>query len=160
MKTERHCIESSYAELWTTGIRKHPPSHDKLATEFIGLLAPKSGDVVVEIGTGEGRFISLLSKRQICYVGVDVCRRMFKYAKDNVMRSNKDYVHFVVSEAKSLPFKSKSVDKCFSYATMFFIPNKKQVIYEMVRISKHKVLIELRNILCPRIFSNLVKRRI
>jgi len=48
----------------------------------------------------------------------------------------------------------------FLMQQFFFIPNKKQAIYEMVRISKQKVLIELRNILCPRIFSNLVKRRI
>lgn len=160
MKTERHYMKSSYAEWWTSRIRKYPPGHYRTIIEFLNVLAPKEKDVVLEIGTGEGRFIPLLLRPKVCYIGVDVCVRMLKYAKDYLTSKNKEQVHFVVAEATHLPFRSKSVSKSFSYATMFFIPNKKEAISEMERVSKGRILVELRNILSPRIALAFIKRRL
>lgn len=155
MKKERYFIESSYQELWTKGVRKHPinPFHK----DFIGTLRPSDGDIVLEVGTGEGRFIPLIVREEATYVGIDISMKALKYAKDWLGPKNENCVHLVVAEAKHLPFTSKSVNKSFCYATIFYIPDKKLVIKEMKRVSKGKILIEFRNIFSPRYFLRFLR---
>ena len=150
MRVEKYFIISSYAELWTEGIRRSRIY--RIIMDFVKVLAPIPGDVILEVGCGEGRFIPLITKqKRITYVGTDICIRMLRYARDRLTHKTQDDVHFVVAEAKHLPFRSKSVNKSFCYATIFFIPKKRLVIKEMERVSKDKILIEFRNLLHPKI---------
>lgn len=150
MKEERYFIESFYAELWTKSIRKK--TIERYHEDFIKLLRPSDGDIILEVGAGEGRFIPLIVKEKATYVGIDVSATVLRYAKEQLRPENKKRVHFLVAEAKHLPFTSKSVNKSYSYATIFYIPNKKLVIEEMKRVSKEKMVIEFRNIFSPKYF--------
>ena len=77
MKTERYFIES-YSELYTQGIRKEPLS--KKYEKMIETLGPSKGDIILDIGTGEGRLIPLIVKEKPTYVGTDISRKMLLYA--------------------------------------------------------------------------------
>ena len=155
MRVEKYFINSSYADLWTEGIRRSRIYG--IIEDFIKVLASSPSDIVLEVGCGEGRFIPLIMKKQgTNYVGTDICVRMLKYAKNRFTHGIRDTVHFVAAEAKHLPFKSKSVNKSFCYATIFFIPKKRLVIKEMERVSKDKILIEFRNLLHPRILFKFI----
>lgn len=159
MKAEKYFIHSSYADLWTEGIRRSRIYG--IIEDFIRVLASSPGDLVLEVGCGEGRFIPLIIKKQgTSYVGADICSRMLKYARNQFTRKARDRLHFVVAEAKHLPFRSKSVNKSFCYATIFFIPNKALAIKEMERVSKDKILIEFRNLLHPRMIFHFIKSRL
>lgn len=150
MGEEKYFVESSYAELWARTIRKYPIT--QLHKSFIKTLGLVHGDMILEVGTGEGRFMPLVVREKATYVGVDISANAFKYAKDKVSSENKNFVHFVVAEARHLPFKSGSINKSFCYATIFYIPDKKHALKEMERVSKEKMLIEFRNSLSPNMF--------
>jgi len=157
MTSEKYFKYSSYPELWTKGIRKL--TLYQILRNFVKILAPSPNDLVLEVGCGEGRFISLILEKKSTYIGSDISTKMLLYAKERVMHRKEEDVHFLAAEAKHLPLRSKSVNKCFSYATVFFIPRKCLAIREMERVCKDKILVEFRNILNPTVFLMLVLSR-
>jgi ubiquinone/menaquinone biosynthesis C-methylase UbiE len=157
LEEERYFVESSYSELWARTIRKKPIT--QLHESFIKTLHPRRDDIILEVGTGEGRFMPLVLREKATYVGIDISSKAFKYANDRVSPKNKNLVHFVVAEARHLPFKSKSINKSFCYSMIFYVPDKKRALKEMERVSKEKMLIDFRNSLSPKMFlRNLISR--
>lgn len=153
-KAERYFIESSYSELYTRGIRREPLG--KIKEEMIKKLSPLKGDIVLEVGTGEGRYMPLIIRDKAIYIGTDISKRILINAQDYLKPENKEHVHFVAAEAKHLPFKSKSISKSFCYATIFYVPNKGLAIDEMKRVSREKIVVEFRNIFSPKVLWHYV----
>jgi SAM-dependent methyltransferase len=147
---ERYFTKCDYPRIWVKQIRERRLYSYEECVKFIDLLGIKKQERVLEVGTGEGRLIPLVTRKGGQYVGIDVSKDMFEYARDSIKACSAD---FVLCEAKSLPFREKVFGKCFCYATMFFIPNQERAIKEIVRVCEAKVLVELRNLFNPHIFE-------
>jgi ubiquinone/menaquinone biosynthesis C-methylase UbiE len=143
---ERYFTKCDYPKIWVKQIRERRIYPYEECVKFIDLLGIKNQERVLEVGTGEGRLIPLVTRKGGQYVGIDVSKDMFKYARDNIKGCSAD---FVLCEAKFLPFREKVFSKSFCYATMFFIPNQEKAIKEIVRVCEAKVLVELRNRFSP-----------
>ncbi len=119
-------------------------SYDHMAREFsdsrarfwdeLAFLAEEitSGENVVDIGCGNGRFLPLVTMRGADYTGID-------YSEGLVAEAQRKFPleHFVTGDATALPFPDNSFNIAYSFAVIHHIPSKelrKQFIAEAFRV--------------------------
>ena len=158
MLRELYFITSKYPERWTKDVRVRKKFSEERCLRLVSLLDVGPGELVLEIGTGEGRFIPIITSRGAFYTGVDISYDMLRYARERL--DNRSMCELVVAEAKHLPFRDKAFDKSFCYATIFFIPNQRAVVREMRRVSKSLLAVELRNVINPAVARGLIYNKI
>ncbi len=93
----------------------------------------KKGDMVLDLGCGNGRFYEYLKHAQ--YVGVDPSVELIKICKNNYPEAD-----FIVASGHELPFKNNLFDKIFSIAVLHHIPSdklRKDFLLEAKRVLKH-----------------------
>lgn len=141
----------NYTDFWTARVREE--KYEEVYWKgFINNLKATSRDLILEVGVGEGRNASQLLSNGATYVGLDISRTMLNKAREKIREAHFDRVDLVVGDAMSLPFKQQSFDKAISLATIFFVPDQKRAIRELLSVSRTRVGIEFRNSLNPRIF--------
>jgi ubiquinone/menaquinone biosynthesis C-methylase UbiE len=92
------------------------------------------GDSVLEVGTGTGRYMKLLTNNNRNYVGVDLSLRMLKYAKKKL--ANPSDTKLVCADAEHLPFKEKIFDAVICSRTFRFIPRPYEAMNNIHRVLK------------------------
>lgn len=104
-------------------------------------LCLSEGKIVLDVGTGIGRWALLLADEADQVIGIDISREMIKIAKERVKNSN---VNFVVATAEAIPLRSNSVDLSLSCTCLQHISEKskqKKGLHEITRVTKSKILI-------------------
>ncbi len=149
--TRRFFTNPNYAEFWSTRVRKDR-YEETYRTEFLKQLRINDGDLVLEVGVGEGRNASKLVSEGVTYVGVDISKRMLGKAREGIRKTNFGKVDLLIGDALWLPFRSSSFDESLCFATIFFVPDQKKAIKEILSVSRSRVGFEFRNSLNPRIF--------
>jgi len=119
---------------------------------FLQELRVANGDLVLEIGVGEGRNASELLSEGASYVGLDISGKMVGKARERIGSEFLGKADLLVGDALWLPFKPDCFDKSLCFATMFFVPTQRKAINEILSVSRSRVGIEFRNSLNPRIF--------
>jgi len=92
------------------------------------------GDVVLDLGCGDGRLFQIFRDKNIDYTGIDISEKLIKIAK----RKNPN-TKFIVGDALKLPFPDNSFTKVFNIAVLHHIPSKKlrlQLLSEAKRVLK------------------------
>ena len=105
------------------------------------LLNPNKGDVILEIGMGNGFFIKNLIEKadNIKYTGVDFSKTMIEEASIiNKEFLKQGQVQFFEASIEKLPFESDSFDCITTTNTLYFWPQPKQNIKELLRVLKPK----------------------
>jgi len=154
-REEYYFVSSNYPEIWRENVITGRAENERCPA-IIKVLGVNPNERVLEIGTGEGRFIPLITERGALYVGIDISPRMLYYAKRKINLGAAALVNLVVAEAKHLPFRDRAFDKVFCYATIFFIPKQEEVVKEARRVTRRRVLIEFRNALHPRVLRGFL----
>jgi ubiquinone/menaquinone biosynthesis C-methylase UbiE len=96
----------------------------------------KPSDRVLDIGCGQGNFLSRIVKQYKCSgIGVDISERSVKYA-NNHYRNRR--LKFMRSDALNINLKSNSFDKVISCDLLEHVVDKDRVLSEMVRVSKYE----------------------
>jgi len=144
-------MNPDYADFWATRIREEK-YEEVYRNKFLENLKTTTGDLVLEVGVGEGRNATRLLSDGATYVGVDISRTMLNKARDKLRTNHFEKTDLVVGDAQALPFKTDSFDKSMSLASIFFVPDQKQAIRELLSVSRTRVGIEFRNSVNPRIF--------
>jgi SAM-dependent methyltransferase len=104
------------------------------------LSLPEKG-LALDVGTGIGRWASILSEGACFVIGIDISKEMVKIARQRVMKNNVD---FIVSAAYALPLRSKSVDLSLSCTCLQHIieeDEQEESLHEIARVTKQKILI-------------------
>lgn len=132
MKDKKYFKNSNYDMLWIKEviIKKNP----KDAKLIAGFVKPKKGELILEIGSGEGRIGCFIIKRKATYIGIDISRRMLLFAKRKLFK--KGSYNLILADAENLPFKNDAFDKVFCFATSWFIPHQDLLISEAYRVLK------------------------
>jgi SAM-dependent methyltransferase len=101
----------------------------------LDLLAPTSGEDILEIGFGPGRTIGRLAERGARVIGVDVSEAMLQLAT----RRNDELVHRGTvrlhrTDGVALPLDDDSVDAVLSVHNAYFWPEPEMTIAEIGRV--------------------------
>ncbi|WP_169306524.1 class I SAM-dependent methyltransferase [Cohnella pontilimi] len=105
----------------------------------IGIVDPRPGESILEIGFGNGKYIhEIASKMKTGFVaGVDFSSTMVEQAR----KRNKAYilqglVDINLGEVNHIPFESETFNKVFTVNTIYFWPNPANDIREIHRVLK------------------------
>lgn len=104
-------------------------------------LSSTEGQMVLDVGTGIGRWVLLEAKKASYVVGIDISREMLKIAKRRVKKSNVD---FVLATAYAIPLRSNSVDLSLSCTCIQHIveeDKQKEGLHEITRVTRNRILV-------------------
>src|SRR4030066_1624453 len=93
-----------------------------------------SGEKVLDLGCGSGRYFEYFKGKNVSYFGIDNSEKLIEIAK-----SKYPQVNFQVADCLSLPFSDNFFDKIFSIAVLHQIPSKDlrvQFLKEAKRVLK------------------------
>jgi ubiquinone/menaquinone biosynthesis C-methylase UbiE len=103
------------------------------------IAAMKSGEVVVDLGSGAG-FDCFLAARQVGatgrVIGIDMTHEMLKKARDNAVKIGAVNVEFRLGELEHLPIADNTADVILSNCVINLVPDKAQVFREAFRVLK------------------------
>ena len=103
------------------------------------IAAIKSGEVVVDLGSGAG-FDCLLAARQVGpigrVIGVDMTHEMLRRARENAAKVGAANVEFRLGELEHLPIADNTADVIISNCVVNLVPDKAQVFREAFRVLK------------------------
>lgn len=97
----------------------------------------KTGDIVLDLGSGGGIDVFLASKkvgRTGRVVGLDMTPEMIKRATTNARRMNLTNVEFKQGEIERIPLTDESVDVIMSNCVICLSPDKDRVFRDMLRV--------------------------
>ncbi len=105
----------------------------------VALASLKSGEVVLDLGSGAGIDVFLASKKvgdSGKIIGVDMTKDMIKRADALAKDIGYTNVEFRLGEIESLPVEDNSIDVVISNCVINLCPNKKKAFNEIFRVLK------------------------
>jgi len=89
----------------------------------------RSGDIVIDIGTGTGKICISLAEQNIRTIGIDISEDMVLIAKKKVesFGFNRS-VDFILADAENPPFKKNLFDACIFSGTLHHVPDPAMAI--------------------------------
>lgn len=122
--------------------RGHPWYEFEIYKELI-----KSGDKVLDLGCGNGRFYDFINDMEVDYTGIDVSEGLLNIAASRF--KGKKFLskfRFKVGSFLDIPYKRPTFDKIFCIASFHHIPSKElrvEALDEMRRVLKKDGLIAI-----------------
>ena len=103
----------------------------------LGMCEYDDKEILLDIGTGTGRFVMELVGKGAISTGTDVSGRMIKTAKKKaVERRVYERVNLVRADACTLPFRNASFDGCISINVLNHVSDYNRALSEVARILK------------------------
>ncbi len=97
---------------------------------------------ILEIGTGKGYLSTLLAKEYELVISLDINKEDQEIAAMNATYDNvQNKIDFVLQNCEELDYKNQSFDVVISAFTFHHLDKPFQVINEMLRVFKHKLII-------------------
>ncbi|MDI9400817.1 MAG: class I SAM-dependent methyltransferase [Limisphaerales bacterium] len=95
------------------------------------------GELVLEIGTGKGRFMTAVASHVKELITLDVSAQEQQYARLNAAYAGVgEKISYVVQDAATLPWPNKTFDAVITMNAIHHIPHFEQVLKEMQRVVK------------------------
>ncbi|MFH1307981.1 MAG: arsenite methyltransferase [archaeon] len=99
----------------------------------------KSGDIVLDLGSGAG-FDAFLASEKVGkkgkVIGLDMTELMINKAKENAKKGNYNNVEFILGDIEEIPLKDNSINVIISNCVINLSPNKDKVFKESYRVLK------------------------
>lgn len=124
---------------WTgkSGQKIHPKHliFQKYPPEFLKYL--KSGDLVLDVGCGNGQNSLLAAAKVKKVIGFDIDKTQLKIAESEAIRRGLPNVRFdYVSAAEKLPYDSKQFDKVIFLGVLEHLSKRENILQEIKRVMK------------------------
>lgn len=101
------------------------------------LLDVKPGDSLLDVGCGTGWFTRRFADLKLQATGLDPDASWLAWA-----RAHSDpAIHWVVGDARALPFADASFDHLLSIAALCFVDDERRAVAEIVRVAKRRFAI-------------------
>jgi ubiquinone/menaquinone biosynthesis C-methylase UbiE len=139
MRTIAGQLRQPYGEFAAEVAKKMNEGNHAINLATIDALNPGTGDVILEIGMGNGFFVEDIMSRakQVTYVGCDHSSAMVEQAhhlNEGLMTGGQCKFH--LADADNLPFGNEKFDKIFSVNTIYFWKECQVVLREIRRVLK------------------------
>jgi ubiquinone/menaquinone biosynthesis C-methylase UbiE len=99
-----------------------------------GLLAPRPGDLILDVGCGTGRYAWELARRGARAVGVDPSKGMLAVAQRQ--RGRAGALSYIRAIGESLPFQKGTFDGVVIVTTLEFAADPDALLSEAVRVTR------------------------
>ena len=97
----------------------------------------KGHKLVLDAGTGTGRFAIYLAQRGIDVVAIDSSEEMVKIAREKAEREGcQDRIQFIVADIENLPLKDSSFDGFCSIIVLIHLVSRERAVGELLRTLK------------------------
>ena len=134
---EKIAREIGYSE---EDIKAHPEANLGLGCgNPVAISKIKSGDIVLDLGSGAG-FDCFLASRKLNgtgkVIGVDMTEEMIEKARANAKKYKLENVEFRLGDIEELPVDSETIDIVISNCVINLAPDKSKVFKEAYRVLK------------------------
>lgn len=131
----RQGFEKSFQEAVFYNKQTVDDKHLKLLTE---LVHPNKGDIILDIGTGNGYVaFALASLKKNCKViGMDIVAATLERNKQKAQKLNYSNLEFLTYDGKRFPFEDNSLDIIVTRYALHHFPNLLDSFLEMFRVLK------------------------
>ncbi len=108
----------SHVAVWTDGEVPYVPTPPEVVDRMLEMAQVKNGDVIYDLGSGDGRIIIRAAKRYgVKGVGIEIDADLVKKAKDNAFKEKVDHlVEFRVQDALTVDVSAATV------VTLYMLP--------------------------------------
>ncbi len=108
---------------------------DNVHKQILETLVDSTGQLLLEVGIGTGRFGVWLAKKGFRVVGVDISRQMLKKAKEKAYRMNTD-IDVIIADVHYLPFGRGLFDNCICINVLEHFSNISAFLKEVRHVIK------------------------
>jgi len=105
----------------------------------LGLLQPQSDDIILDNGTGNGRFASLLESMGCEVFAIDINLTLLAEAADKARRHDK--FHVVLADMTYLPFPERMFDKIICVHNLWYVRDYVKAVHEMLRAARPRGIV-------------------
>jgi len=134
MELRRHYDNVYKAGIWTE--EKLGPRKTSKFGLILKKLRPQCGEILLDLGCGNGRYSKIFSLRGVSVVGLEISRLALDLAKKQCVRCN-----LLLGTVEKLPFKDGVFDKVFAMDLIEHVPNDFEGLNEIIRIMKNSGVI-------------------
>lgn len=130
--SKKNILEND-GERMIPGFHKGTVMYAEHMTRYIAAQDLSKDKVVLDIASGSGYGTQILSKSAKKVYGVDVDKDSIKYAKENFLAKN---IEYLVGDGEKIPLENNSVDLVITFETIEHVKNYRQFIKEIKRVLK------------------------
>jgi len=121
--------------------RKFPEESKKLLETIVQFIEPKTGETIVDVGTGAG-FLALELAEKVGkngkVIGVDISKQAIQQARRKVTARNRHQLpQFKIGDVHNLPFEDDFADAVCCKSLLCPIDHRQKAVREMARVAKH-----------------------
>jgi len=130
---------------------------DDYLSFLIDLLRPKKTELILDDGSGNGRFSIAMAKKGASIILLDINKRILRTAVDGLAQNKlADNAQAVHGDIQHLPFRSNTFDKVLCVHNLWYVPDYNSAVREMLRTLGvgGEVVIDHLNILNWRLLVN------
>lgn len=123
------------AEKWGRLRSLHVPEAD-VEKSISNIVREKQAQTLIDIGTGTGRILELLSPYVESGTGLDVSHEMLTVARSNLSSAGVENCQVQYADIYALPFESECVDLVTIHQVLHYLPDPGQAIAQAARLLK------------------------
>lgn len=112
----------------------------------------RRGDKILEIGSNVGQNTTMLADKGLHVTGIDISDKSIEIAKKNAEALNIENIRYFAADAENLSlFDSEIFDGVVSFSALRYVPNLKQALKEIFRVTKRggTIVLDFPNKHCP-----------
>ena len=95
------------------------------------------GSKILEIGSNVGQNTTMLAKEGLQMIGIDISDKAVEVARKNAQALNLKNIKYFPADAENLSlFDNETFDGVVSFSTLRYVPNLKQALGEIYRVTK------------------------
>jgi ubiquinone/menaquinone biosynthesis C-methylase UbiE len=120
--------------------RKFPEESKKLLETIVQFIEPKTGETIVDVGTGAG-FLALELAEKVGkngkVIGLDISEQAIREARRVTARNQHQQPQFKIGDVHNLPFEDDFADAVCCKSLLCSIDHRQKAVREMARVAKH-----------------------
>jgi SAM-dependent methyltransferase len=121
--------------------RKFPEESNKLLETIVQFIEPRTGETIVDVGTGAG-FLALELAEKVGkngkVIGLDISKQAIRQARRKVTARNQHQLpQFKIGDVHNLPFEDDFADAVCCKSLLCSIDHRQKAVREMARVAKH-----------------------